>query len=90
MLNLTAEVHMRLVKTSAGIGVLLTLTASAIPTVVGPHRNDFSGSVSFDVTPNIALFGSVGRTIATAAEHGAGTTVSFGLSLSAGPVVFTK
>jgi hypothetical protein len=67
-----------------------TSTASAIPNVVGPHRNDLSGGVSFDVTPNIAVFGSVGRTIRTAAENGAGTTVSFGMSLSAGPVVFTK
>ena len=56
-----------------------TSTASAIPTVVGPRRNDLSSSVSFDITPNMAVFGSVGRTIATAAEHGAGTTVSFGL-----------
>ena len=48
------------------------------------------GRVSFDVTPNIAVFGSIGQTIATAAENGAGTTISFGLSLSAGPVVFTK
>lgn len=60
------------------------------PAIAGPRRNDLSGGASFDVTPNIAVFGSVGRTLATAAENGAGTTISFGLSLSAGPIVFTK
>ena len=60
------------------------------PAIAGPHRTDLSGGASFDVTPNIAVFGSLGQTIATAAENGAGTTISFGLSLSAGPVAFTK
>lgn len=60
------------------------------PAVAGPRRNDLSGGASFDVTPNVAVFGSFGRTIATAVEDGAGTTISFGLSLSAGPVVLTK
>ena len=53
-------------------------------TIAGPRRNDLSGGASYDVTPNIAVFGSIGRTLATAAENGAGTTVSFGLSLNAG------
>lgn len=60
------------------------------PAIAGPRRNDLSGGASFDVTPTLAVFGSLGRTLATAAENGAGTTISFGLSLSAGPVVFTK
>jgi hypothetical protein len=55
--------------------------------IAGPRRNDLSGGASFEVTPNIAVFGSVGRTLATAAENGAGTTISFGLSLTAGPVL---
>lgn len=67
-----------------------TSGASATPAIAGPRRHDLSGGASFDVTPNIAVFGSVSRTIATAAENGAGTTLSFGLSLSAGPIVFTK
>jgi hypothetical protein len=58
--------------------------------IAGPRRNDLSGGASFDVTPNIAVFGSLGRTVATAAENGAGTTISFGLSLSASRVVLTK
>jgi hypothetical protein len=60
------------------------------PPIAGPLRNDLSGGASFDVTPNIAVFGSLGRTIATSAENGAGTTISFGLALSAGPVLVTK
>ena len=64
--------------------------ASATSAIAGPRRNDLSGGASFDITPDIALFGSVGRTIATAAANGAGTTISVGMSLSAGPVVFTK
>jgi hypothetical protein len=62
----------------------------ATPGIAGPRRNDLSGGVSFDVTPNIAVFGSLGRTVVTAAENGAGTTISFGLSLSASRVVLTK
>jgi hypothetical protein len=66
-------------------------TAPASPRPgLAPRRNDLSGSASFDVTPSIAIFGSVGQTIGTAAESGAGTTISFGLSLTAGPVVFTR
>ena len=64
--------------------------AAATPGIAGPHRNDLSGGASFDLTPNIAVFGSIGRTIATAAEHGAGTTLTIGVSASAGPLVFTK
>jgi hypothetical protein len=65
-------------------------TATGTPAIAGPRRNDLSGGASFDVTPNIAVFGSAGRTIATAAANGAGTTLSFGMSLSAGPVVLTR
>jgi hypothetical protein len=58
--------------------------------IAGPRRNDLSGGASYDVRPNIAVFGSMGRTLATAAGDGAGTTVSFGLSLNAGPLPVTK
>ena len=60
------------------------------PAIAGPRRNDLAGGASFDVTPNIAVFGSLGRTLATAAQNGAGTTISFGMSLSAGPAAVTK
>src|SRR6185503_8715101 len=48
-----------------------TSQAAALAAIDGPRRNDLSGGASFDVTPNIAVFGSVGRTLATAAENGA-------------------
>ena len=57
---------------------------------MGTSRNDLSGGASVTLTPSIAVYGSLGRTIGTAAEDGAGTTLAFGLSLSAGPVKFTK
>lgn len=67
-----------------------TSQATAAPAIAGPRRNDLSGGASFNVTPNIAVFGSIGRTVATAAARGAGATITCGVSASAGPVVFTK
>jgi hypothetical protein len=75
---------------SASFSHALSGASAAIPDVAGPRRNDLSGGVSFDVTPDLAIFGSLGRTIGTAPENGAGTTISFGMSLNAGPVVFMK
>ena len=62
-----------------------TSPANALNAV--PGRNELSGGGSFDLKPNISLFGSLGRTLGLAADDGAGTTISFGLSLSAGPAV---
>ena len=44
-------------------------------------RNEMSGSVSYAVAPTVRIFGSLGRTIATLEENGAGTTIGGGLSL---------
>ncbi|HEV8345348.1 MAG TPA: hypothetical protein VGQ16_02175 [Vicinamibacterales bacterium] len=44
-------------------------------------RNEISGSGSYALTPSVRLFGSLGRTIATLEENGAGTTIGGGLSL---------
>jgi hypothetical protein len=55
----------------------------------GARRSEITGGASFDVKPNVAVFGSVGRTIGMAAEDGAGTTVGVGVSLSAAPGVLT-
>jgi hypothetical protein len=60
------------------------------PDVAGPRRNEISGGASYDLKPNIAVFGSISRTIGVAAEDGAGTTLGFGLSLSAAPTLFTR
>jgi hypothetical protein len=57
------------------------------PSLAAPRRHDISTGISLDLTPNVGVFGSVGRTIGTAAQFGAGTTVSVGLSLSANRIV---
>ena len=44
-------------------------------------RNDVSGGASYAVTPRISLFGSLGHTVATTVENGAGSTLGFGVSL---------
>jgi len=67
-----------------------TESGPGVPAAAAPRRNDVSGGVSYEVRPNIAVFGSIGRTLWTAAEDGAGTTLGFGLSLSAAPAVSTK
>jgi hypothetical protein len=38
-----------------------TSHATSTPGTVGRRRSDLSGGASFDVTPNISVFGSVGR-----------------------------
>jgi hypothetical protein len=50
--------------------------------LAAPHRNDLSTGISMAFTPNVGVFGSVGRTFNTDAQFGAGTTVSVGLSLT--------
>lgn len=60
------------------------------PTIAAPRRHDISTGVSLDLTPNVGLFGSVGRTIGTAAQYGAGTTLSVGLSLTANRIAFRQ
>jgi len=60
------------------------------PALAAPSRNDLSGGASFALTPTVGVFGSIGSTIATAEEHGAGTTFSIGLSVAFRPVLTTK
>ena len=50
-------------------------------------RNEVSGSAAYAVTPRISVFGSLGRTIATLDENGAGTTLGCGLSLFFRPAI---
>jgi len=50
-------------------------------------RNELSGSASYAVTPRISAFASLGRTIATLEENGAGTTLGCGLSMFFKPVI---
>jgi hypothetical protein len=56
----------------------------------GPRRNELSGGASYDLRPNIAMFGSISRTVGVTAEEGAGTTLGFGLSWTAAVTASTK
>jgi hypothetical protein len=48
-------------------------------TLVESRRHELSGTLAYSPTPQVSLFGSVGRTISTTDENGAGTTVSGGV-----------
>jgi hypothetical protein len=43
-------------------------------------RNEISGGASYALTTAVRVFGSIGRTVATLDENGAGTTIAGGLS----------
>jgi hypothetical protein len=45
-------------------------------------RSELSGGLGLIVTPRVVVFGSIGRTIGTLDENGAGTTVNGGVSFS--------
>jgi hypothetical protein len=72
---------------SASFSRAWTSSGQEVSTVAAPRRNEISGGVSYDLGAKVAVFGSVGQTIGMAAEDGAGTTLSFGVSLSAAPVL---
>jgi hypothetical protein len=65
-------------------------SASTDPAFETPRRNDLSAGGSFEVTPNIALFGSFGQTVATSPQYGGGRTFSVGLALTATSTLFQK
>jgi hypothetical protein len=44
------------------------------------NRSEVSGGVSYFVRPQVAVYGALGRTIATSAENGAGTSVGGGVA----------
>jgi hypothetical protein len=72
--------------------IAMTLSASrawANDTLTGVSRNrgEISGGASCLVRPQIAVFGSLGRTIATLDADGAGTTLSGGVTFLLTPVV---
>jgi len=76
-----------------GIGVSFSrawLSSSISDPTVASARYDISGSVSVDLTSSVGVFGSIGRTVATSDENGAGTTISIGLSLTTRTSVFDK
>jgi hypothetical protein len=70
-------------KTAVSIGFSRAWRGSDVPDVPlsDRDRNELSGAASYSITSRLAVFGSVGRTIATLDENGAGTTVGAGLSV---------
>jgi len=62
-----------------------TRDAVAIP-LSDRARSELTGSASYAVTPIASVFGSIGRTIKTLDENGAGTTFSCGLAFYFAPV----
>jgi hypothetical protein len=70
------------------LGISTAITrAWAANEVVGlvADRRELSGGLSYLVGPRAAVFGSIGTTVATAAENGAGVTVSMGLTMMFSP-----
>ena len=70
------------------IGVSLSFTrswASDSTTGVSRNRQELSGGVSYFARPKIAVYGALGRTIATTDDNGAGTTISGGATFLLNP-----
>ena len=68
---------------SSKMGGSVSITRSWSKTEVdGLHRNrnELSGGVAYFLSEKIAVYGSVGRSIATAVENGAGTSVGGGVT----------
>jgi hypothetical protein len=61
-------------------------TTGAIDAIVG-DRQEVSGSLAFSPRPQMSLFGSLGRTIGTADQDGAGTTLTGGVMFLLAPSV---
>lgn len=75
---------------SPTIGISVAITRSWVndeAAAIKRDRRELSGGMSWFVRPQIALYGSVGRTIATPDEDGAGRTVSGGVTFLLTPAV---
>ena len=70
-------------KTMASVGFSRAWRSTDVPTVpLGDRdRKELSGGLSRALAPTVVVFGSVGRTLATLDENGAGTTISGGVSI---------
>jgi len=55
--------------------------ATGLVPIGNRRRTDLSGGVAYVLRPQIVTFGSLGRTIATLDQNGAGTSISGGISL---------
>jgi hypothetical protein len=52
---------------------------------VARDRRELSGGVAYSVSPQMAVYGSLGRTVATTDDNGAGTTLGAGVTFLLGP-----
>jgi hypothetical protein len=80
--------------TRVGVAVSLSRAWSGSPAadtgLPAPRRHDVSTGMSVALTPNVGVFGSVGKTFKTDAQYGAGTSVSVGLSLTSNRIAATQ
>jgi hypothetical protein len=67
-------------KVGLSVSLSHSWTTSELLGVVA-DRTEVTGSVSYSIANSVAVFGSVGQTIATTDQNGAGTTVSGGVSV---------
>jgi hypothetical protein len=65
-------------------------SASTDPAIDTPKRNELSGGGSFDITPHVSVYGSIGQTIATSPQNGGGRTFSVGMAVTATSTLFRK
>lgn len=73
---------------SPKMGASLSVTRSWATTGadgLSRNRSELSGGVSYFFTPNVAVYGSLGHTIATAAENGAGLSIGGGVTYILAP-----
>ena len=76
------------VQASPRLGLSMSFTrawAKTDVTGVNRDRRELSGGVSYFVKPQIGVYGSIGRTIATTDDNGAGTSVSGGVTFLMNP-----
>ena len=63
-------------------------TSAVLDTLIASRaRTEVTGGLAYATAPNISLFGSMGRTIRTPDENGAGRTISGGVAFSFTPVL---
>jgi hypothetical protein len=71
------------IQATARLGLSIAITrawANDATTGITGDRREISGGLSYFVTPQIALYGSIGQTVATTDANGAGTSVGGGVT----------
>ena len=81
------------VQATSKVGASFSFTRSWVngdTTGVSRDRQELSGGVSYLIRPQMAVYGSLGQTIATTDDNGAGTTISGGVTFLFTPHVAKK